>query len=160
MKGGECMAGGRALKLFSKEEFLNLCLEYFDFIYTNQEDKETIAEPPTFYGLYRFVKDRKECSYHTIRRCFDEYWADIKKDFEKMRADLLVRGSALGRYNSTISIFALKNWCKWTDKQDVTLDDKRDGQLASLIEGLKEDDLYTETETPNEAMANEPTETN
>lgn len=49
---------------------------------------------------------------------------------------------------------------KYNDKINLTVEDKRNGQLADLIEGLKEDDLYTETETPNEAMADEPTETN
>ena len=64
--------------------------------------------------------------------------------------------------NTTAIIFALKNLKaqKWREKQTVTVEDKRNGQLADLIEGLKEDDLYTETETPNEAMADEPVETN
>lgn len=25
----------------------------------------------------------------------------------------------LGHYQPTMSIFALKNWCKWTDKQEI-----------------------------------------
>ena len=49
---------------------------------------------------------------------------------------------------------------KYNDKINLTVEDKRNGQLADLIEGLKEDDLYTETETPNEAMADEQVETN
>lgn len=49
---------------------------------------------------------------------------------------------------------------KYNDKINLTVEDKRNGQLADLIEGLKEDDLYTETETPNEAMADEQAETN
>ena len=44
---------------------------------------------------------------------------------------------------------------KYNDKINLTVEDKRNGQLADLIEGLKEDDLYTETETSNEAMADE-----
>lgn len=49
---------------------------------------------------------------------------------------------------------------KYNDKINLTVEDKRNGQLADLIEGLKEDDLYTETETSNEAMADEQPETN
>lgn len=58
--------------------------------------------------------------------------------------------------------FILKNRRpdKWRDKQEFTVDDKRNGQLAELIEGLKEDDLHTETAGTDENMAEEPTETN
>ena len=75
--------------------------------------------PNDFFGFYRFVREKKECSYHTIRRCFDEYWADIKKEFEDIRADLLSRGASIGVYNVTMIIFALKNWCNWKDKAEV-----------------------------------------
>jgi hypothetical protein len=64
--------------------------------------------------------------------------------------------------DTTAMLFYLK--CrmpqKYNDKINLTVEDKRNGQLADLIEGLKEDDLYTETETPNEAMADEQAETN
>lgn len=64
--------------------------------------------------------------------------------------------------DTTAMIFYLK--CrmsgKYNDKINLTVDDKRNGQLADLIEGLKEDDLYTETESLDEVMANEQTEAN
>ena len=103
-------------KTFTEEEFKNFVFEYMDFIYDKQEN--SLKDTPTFYGFYRFVREQKECSYHTIRRCFDEYWADIKKEFEDIRADLLSRGASIGIYNPTMTIFALKNWCHWKDKAD------------------------------------------
>ena len=104
-------------KTFTKQEFKDFVFEYMDFIYDKQE--KSLKDTPTFYGFYRFVRQQKECSYHTIRRCFDEYWADIKKEFEDIRADLLSRGASIGIYNPTMTIFALKNWCNWKDKAEV-----------------------------------------
>ncbi len=64
--------------------------------------------------------------------------------------------------DSTAVIFYLK--CrmpnKYNDKLNVAIDTRRDGQLADLIEGLKEDDLYTEAETPDEDVADEQSGTN
>lgn len=113
------MSGGHP-KVFSKEEFTDLVFSYMDKIYEEQGTKTN--DTPTFFGFYKYVKDIKPCSYHTIRRCFDEYWADLKKEFEDIRADLLSRGASLGVYNSTMVIFALKNWCNWKDKQEIEQD--------------------------------------
>ena len=85
---------------------------------------------------------------------------NIKKDFEAIRADTIAEGTMLGRYQPTMSIFALKNWCKWTDKADVTVSEKKEGQLADLIEGLKEDDIYSEATPPDGTVADESPGTN
>ena len=104
-------------KTFTKQEFKDFVFEYMDFIYDKQEN--SLKDTPTFYGFYRFVRQQKECSYHTIRRCFDEYWADIKKEFERLQSDTIMTGGMLGKYNATMSIFGLKNWCNWKDKAEV-----------------------------------------
>jgi hypothetical protein len=113
------MSGGHPM-VFSKEEFTNLMLDYLNKIY--EEQSTELRDTPTFYGFYRYANGIKPCSYHTIRRCFDEYWADLKKEFEDIRADLLSRGASIGAYNSTMAIFALKNWCNWKDKQEIEQD--------------------------------------
>ena len=100
-------------------------------IYDKQDNGE--KDTPTFFGFYRFVKEKKECSYHTIRRCFDEYWADIKKDFEEIRADLLSRGASIGVYNTTMIIFALKNWCHWKDKVETEPDNTSIEETLAVI---------------------------
>lgn len=55
--------------------------------------------------------------------------------------------------------FILKNRRpeKWRDKQLITFDSKGNGQLADLINGLKEDsnDLYDEATAADEAVADE-----
>ena len=121
-------------KTFAKQEFKDFVFEYMEFIYDKQEN--SVKDTPTFYGFYRFVREKKECSYHTIRRCFDEYWADIKKEFEDIRADLLSRGAIIGIYNPTMTIFALKNWCKWADKPENENEEKQEMQ-TELLKAIK-----------------------
>lgn len=64
--------------------------------------------------------------------------------------------------NPTAIIFALKNLKpdKWREKQDLNINAKHEGKLADLIEGLKENDIYTETTASDEAVADEQTEKN
>lgn len=77
----------------------------------------------------------------TIYNSLNKIFPDIKKDFEAIRADVIAEGSMLGKYNSTMSIFALKNWCKWTDKQEVTtanIDDQTRNEVNSLVESIND----------------------
>ena len=133
LQEGENVAGQP--KRFKKKDFENYVLEYFADIYEQQTEDGT-TDIPTFYGFYRYVSQRRECSYHTVRRCFDEYWADIKKDFESIRADLLVRGGAMGRYHCTMVIFALKNWCRWADQPTDDGDGFSEEERRSLADAL------------------------
>ena len=121
-------------KVFTEEEFKDYVFEYMNLIYDKQDNGE--KDTPTFFGFYRFVREKKECSYHTIRRCFDEYWADIKKEFEDIRADLLSRGASIGIYNPTMTIFALKNWCNWADKPENENEEKQEMQ-TELLKAIK-----------------------
>lgn len=64
--------------------------------------------------------------------------------------------------DTTAMIFYLK--CrkpeKYNDRINVALEDKSNGKLADLIDGLKENDIHTETKTLDAPVADEPTETN
>lgn len=129
-------------KAFEKEEFKELVLEYMNHIYDMQNKGG--QDTPTFFGFYRYVSEKTECSYHTVRRCFDEYWADIKKDFEEIRGDLISRGASMGVYNVTMSIFALKNWCHWKDKaepeQTTEAEEKQKELLRAIEKAVKDGD--------------------
>ena len=129
------MAGRGHPKAFTEKEFKDYVFEYMNLIYDKQDNGE--KDTPTFFGFYRFVREKKDCSYHTIRRCFDEYWADIKKEFEDIRADLLSRGASIGIYNPTMTIFALKNWCKWADKPSEETENSNK-EIAESIKHLAE----------------------
>lgn len=125
-------------KKLNRELFEQYVFEYFEYIYNSQTNGN--ADVPTFYGFYMFVKEKTPCSYHTIRRCFDEYWADTKKEFENIRANLLVRGTSLGKYQPTIVIFALKNWCSWSDRPNeatVIIDDTTRNEVVTLVDNIR-----------------------
>ena len=86
----------------------------------------------------------------TIYNSLNKIFPDIKKDFEAIRADVIAEGSMLGKYQPTMSIFALKNWCKWTDKQEVTQETKlavTDNFLDALSDSAAEDWESDEDET-------------
>ena len=48
-------------------------------------------------------------------------------------------GAMLGHYQSAMSIFALKNWCKWTDNANDMTDNDALGKLDSILAEIKED---------------------
>ena len=125
-------------KIFTKEEFSELVFEYLDFIYSKQNEK--LRDIPTFYGFYLFANEKKTCSYHTIRRCFDEYWADIKKDFQEIRADIMMRGVSM-------SIFGLKNWCGWSDSPKTIYEKQEHKEDDPLTKALKEEAERMQNET-------------
>jgi hypothetical protein len=123
---------------FSRELFEQYVFEYFEYIYNSQTKGK--ADVPTFYGFYMFVNEKVPCDYRTIRRCFDEYCPDIKKEFEEIRANLLVRGTSLGKYQPTIVIFALKNWCSWSDRPNETtviIDDTTRNEVVTLVDNIR-----------------------
>lgn len=124
-------------KVFEEQEFKNFVFQYLNEICQSQSGDN--PDIPTFYGFYNFVKEKKECSYHTVRRCFDEYWADIKKDFQDVRSDLLVRGGMLGKYQPTMTIFGLKNWCGWGDSGRVADYGAEEEEDDPLTKSLKEE---------------------
>ena len=72
----------------------------------------------------------------TIYTSLNKYFPAIKKDFEQIQSDIIAEGGMLGHYQSAMSIFALKNWCKWTDKQEVdvsAIDDSTREEIERLV---------------------------
>jgi hypothetical protein len=137
-------------KFKTGKELIQLWADFCDQIRENG-----YIEAPTQTAFCRWLtREYDGCDRKTIYTALNKYFPDIKKEFETIRADTIAEGTMLCKYQPTMSIFALKNWCRWTDKADVTVE-RKEGQLADLIEGLKEDDLYPETATPDEAMADE-----
>lgn len=78
----------------------------------------------------------------TIYTSLTKYFPTIKKNFEQIQSDVIAEGSMLGHYQPTMSIFALKNWCKWTDKQEIdvsTIDDNTRQEVEKLVSTVKEE---------------------
>ena len=64
-----------------------------------------------------------------------KYFPTIKKDFEQIQGDIIAEGAMLGHYQSTISIFALKHWCKWSDTPTAD-DDEAFEQLDKVLDEI------------------------
>lgn len=78
---------------------------------------------PTQSGFCRWLgNEYTVCDRRTIYNALHKYFPDIKGEFEQIQSDVLAEGAALGKYNPTMCIFALKNWCKWTDKAEIAQD--------------------------------------
>lgn len=70
----------------------------------------------------------------TIYNSLNKYFPETKKEFERIRGDVLTQGAMLGKYHATMTIFALKNWCNWSDgkrEEENTIE-----KLDKIIEGL------------------------
>ena len=133
------MAGrGQPKKFKSGEQLIDLWKQFCKHIKDNE-----YTEVPTQTNFEQWLNIQyKPVTVRTIYNALNEYFPTIKKDFESVRADLIAEGAMLGRYQPTISIFALKNWCKWTDKQEVTqftVDDVKQDALSKSLEEMAED---------------------
>ena len=133
------MAGrGRPKKFKSGEQLIDLWKQFCKHIKDNE-----YTEVPTQTNFEQWLNIQyKPVTVRTIYNALNEYFPTIKKDFESVQADLIAEGAMLGRYQPTMSIFALKNWCKWTDKQEVTqftVDDVKQDALSKSLEEMAED---------------------
>lgn len=132
------MAGrGQPKKIKSGKQLIDLWTSFCEYI---RDTEYTIA--PTQTDFCRWLsKEFDSCDRRTIYNALNKYFPTIKGEFERIQADTITSGAMLGRYNSTMSIFALKNWCKWTDKQEVTtanIDDQTRNEVNSLVESIND----------------------
>ena len=65
------------------------------------------------------AKNYKKTDRKTIYNSLNKIFPEIKKEFDRIRGDVIAEGAMLGRYQPTMSIFALKHWCKWTDTPET-----------------------------------------
>ena len=62
----------------------------------------------------------------------------MKKEFEAIRADTISEGTMLGKYQPTMSIFALKNWCSWTDRPSFDTEEQVLAKLDDVLQKIGE----------------------
>lgn len=140
-------------KFRSAKQLIELWQAFCDDIVA--KDFETIPSQTAFcrwLATHYENTDRK-----TIYNSLNKIFPAIKKEFEQIQSDVIAEGSMLGHYQPAMSIFALKNWCRWKDREENIIDGtSANGKLTDLIDGLKENDLHKETETIDEAMADKP----
>lgn len=106
------MPAGKPRHFRSESDFLDLWCEFCAEIERDGYDKA-----PTFSEFRKWLADHfKSTDAKTIYNALHEYFPNIKKEVEEIRADVVAQGTMLGIYQPTMSIFALKNWCGWADK--------------------------------------------
>ena len=102
----------------SGEELIALYREFCDEV--KSEDYKVVPTKTEFEWWLKNKKgfgDRK-----TVYWSLERYYPEFKKEFDEIRADVVSQGTMLGKYQPSMSIFALKNWCGWSDKQDIKAD--------------------------------------
>lgn len=81
------------------------------------------------------------CDRKTIYNALNKYFPTVKKEFEQIQSDVIAEGGMLGKYQSAMSIFALKNWCRWQDKvqedNNATLE-----RLDNILKEIKDDAVH------------------
>lgn len=118
-------------KKFDSDQLISLWREFCDEICD-----EGFKNVPTQTAFCRWLNHRYEkTDRKTIYNSLNKYFPEIKKEFDKIQSDVFATGGMLGRYNPTMTIFALKNWCAWTDKAEVHEDE---GVTVVLSEEAKE----------------------
>lgn len=109
---------GKPKKFESGEELISLWRDF-----CNEIAQAGYTVTPTQTSFCRWLtQHHSEADRKTIYNYLNEYFPNVKKEFERIRSDTVVEGTMLGKYNATMSIFALKNWCDWKDKQEIEQD--------------------------------------
>ncbi len=91
---------------------------------------------PSQTEFCRWLEERENAADRkTIYNALNKYFPTIKKDFERLQSDLIAQGAMLDRYKNTMSIFVLKNWCKWSDRPIDEIDNSNE-KIAQSIERL------------------------
>ena len=123
---------GQPKKFSSGEELITLWYEF-----CNEIIDGGFKKVPTKTAFCRWITQKyKQIDRRTLYNSINEYFPSVKKDFEQIQSDTIAEGGILGKFNSTMSIFGLKNWCNWKDKAEVEAT-HNNGILDELKEYLK-----------------------
>ena len=119
-------------KFESGEQLISLWNDFCNEIIDNGFDK--VPTQTAFCGW--LAEHHKEADRKTIYNSLNKIFPAIKKDFEKLQSDTITTGGMLGKYNPTMTIFALKNWCNWADKPENENEEKQEMQ-TELLKAIK-----------------------
>ena len=103
-------------KFESGEHLIELWRKFCNSIVENE-----FNTVPTQTAFCRWLeKEYERTDRKTIYNSLNKIFPSIKKDFEQLQSDVIMQGGMMGKYNPTMSIFGLKNWCGWSDSGRVT----------------------------------------
>ena len=98
-------------KFESGEQLIELWRDFCDSIVDGN-----FNTVPTQTAFCRWLeREYEKTDRKTIYNSLNKIFPEIKRDFEQLQADTIMQGGMMGKYNSTMSIFGLKNWCGWSD---------------------------------------------
>lgn len=107
---------GQPKRFESAEQMIALWSDFCNEIVQNE-----FNTVPTQTAFCRWLKEKyADTDRKTIYNSLNKYFPSIKKDFEQLQSDVIMQGGMMGKYNPTMSIFGLKNWCGWSDSGLVT----------------------------------------
>ena len=109
------MPAGQPKKFENGEQLATLWREFCAEIVVNEYN---IAPTLTEFGKWLSVA-LSETDRKTLYNALYKYFPDVKSVVESTRADVVAQGTMLGKYQPSMSIFALKNWCGWSDKLET-----------------------------------------
>lgn len=127
---------GRPKKFNSGKELIELFSAFCDYI--TEQAAYTIIPSQTEFCKW-LSREYKSTDRRTIYNSLNKYFPAIKKEFERLQSDVIAQGGMLGRYQSTMSIFVLKNWCKWEDRPSDPYTENETQKQAhkELIDAIK-----------------------
>lgn len=89
--------------------------------YCDEIVENGFADIPSQTSFCRWLaRNYEKTDRKTIYNSLNKIFPEIKKEFDCIRGDIIAEGAMLGHYQPTMSIFALKHWCKWTDTGDTS----------------------------------------
>lgn len=121
-------------KFESGEQLIELWRKFCNSIVENE-----FNTVPTQTAFCRWLeKEYEKTDRKTIYNSLNKIFPDIKKDFEQLQSDVIMQGGMMGKYNPTMSIFGLKNWCGWSDtgKRTDEKEKEENDKLNRLIEAI------------------------
>ena len=121
-------------KFESGEQLIELWRQFCTSIVENE-----FNTVPTQTAFCRWLeKEYEKTDRKTIYNSLNKIFPDIKKDFEQLQSDVIMQGGMMGKYNPTMSIFGLKNWCGWSDtgKRTDEKEKEENDKLNRLIEAI------------------------
>ena len=107
---------GQPKRFESAEQMIALWSDFCNEIVQNE-----FNSVPTQSALCRWLSvNYADTDRRTIYNSLNKYFPSIKKEFEQLQSDVIMLGGMMGKYNPTMSIFGLKNWCGWSGSGRVT----------------------------------------